>query len=307
MVSRRRWLAAASAMLVDSGCSATAAPRRQSDHWLIAGVGFSGARRIKHMDAGGNVQPQDIGEWVPLIAPVALAPTQLDIYVADAGHARLLRYDRTLDALAVMPGVQVTPLTRLRGGGDGSVYVLNPGVAEIRRYTRGGQPLPALRPQRATSHYSDFVVDPLSGKAYVVDSAHLSIDEIRPLGNIALEFQALPQPGPIASDGRHLFVAGSRCGCVTEFGNGRALRTYGAGQLRQPRALEHQGGRLWAIDSGMPGVCLVHAEGVEVISPMSLGLLQADALGGTQGQLWIADAAGRRVGAFHINPRRSRA
>lgn len=307
MVSRRRWLAAIGALAVGSGCSANAAPRRQNDHWLIAGLGFNGARRILHMDAGGNVRPQDIGAWLPLISPVAVAPTLLDVYVADVGHARLLRYDRMLDAMAVMPGVRATPLTRIHGGADGSVYILNPGIAEILRYTRGGQPLPPLRPQRATSHYSDFVVDQLSGKAYAVDSAHLSIDEIQPLGDIALELQTLPQPGPIAGDGRNLFVASSQCGCVTEFANGRVVRTYGAGKLRQPRALVHEGGRLWAIDGGAPGVSMVHAEGVEVISPASLGLLQADGLGATQGQLWIADAAGRRVGAFHINSRRSRA
>ena len=305
MVSRRRWLAAAGALLAGAGC-AEAAPRRDDNRWLIPGFGFNGARLATRMDAAGNVMPQDLGAFMPLVFPVAVAPAQLDVYVADAGSGQLLRYDRALDAIAVMPGVRVTPTTRIRTGTDGSVYVLDNGMAAIRRYTRGGRPLPALLPQRAASRYLDFVIDPLTGRAYAVDSAYLSIDEIQPLGNIAIELQRMDDPGPIASDGRSLYVAGSRCGCVTRFIDGRAVQRYGAGKLRQPRALVHEGGLLWALDRAERGIALVHEEGVDFLSPASLGLLQPEDLAGAQGQLWVADSAGRRVSAFHINRRRSR-
>lgn len=301
MVSRRRWLTVAGALLAGSGC-AVAAPRRK-DHWLTAGFGFNGARLITRMDSGGNAMPQDIGAWLPLQFPVAVAASLLDVYVADAGSAQLLRYDRALDAIAVMPTVRVTPTTRIRAGVDGSVYVLDNGIAEIRRYTRGGRPLPSLLPQRAAGQYLDFVIDQLSGRAYAVDSTYSSIDEIQPLGKIAIEFQRLDEPGPIASDGRSLFVASSRCGCVHQFIDGRVVRRYGAGKLRQPRALVHEGGQLWAIDGAERGIAMVHEEGVETITPASLGLLQPEGLAGSQGQLWIADSAGRRVAAFHITRR----
>jgi hypothetical protein len=71
-------------------------------------------------------------------------------------------------------------------------------------------------------------------------------------------------------------------------------------------ALVYESGLLWALDRTRRGVALVHEEGVEFLSPASLGLLQPEALAGTPGQLWVADSAGRRVAAFHINPRRSR-
>lgn len=300
MVSRRRWLLAAGALLagLGSGCSA-AAPRRKNA-WLAPGFSFNGARLITRMDGGGNALPQDIGAWLPLIFPVAVAPSQLDIYVADAGSGQLLRYDRMLDAVAIMPAVRVTHTTRIRAGVDGSVYVLENGIGEIRRYTRGGRPLPSLLPQRATSRYVDFAVDQISGISYAVDSAYSSIDEIQPLGKIAIELQRVDEPGPIASDGRSLYIAGSRCGCVTQFIGGRAARRFGAGKLRQPRALVHAGDRLWALDSAERGVLLVHEEGVELMSPASLGLLQPEGIAGAQGQLWVADAAGRRIVAFHI-------
>lgn len=302
MVTRRQWLAAAGALTAGF---AVAAPRRRSE-WLTPAFGFNGARLIRRMDAGGNPVPQDIGPWLPLTFPVAVAATPLDVYVVDAGSGQLLRYDRTLDAVAVMPGLRVTPTTRIQGGADGSIYVLEGGIGAIRRYTRGGQQLPSLLPQRAGIPYADFALDQLTGKAYAVDSAYSTIDEIQPLGNIAIEFQKVDEPGPIASDGQSLYIAGSRCGCVSQYLNGRLVRRFGAGKLRQPRALVHAGGLLWALDAAERGVLMVHEEGVEVLAPASLGLLQPEGIGGAAGQLWVADAAGRRVASFRVNARRSR-
>lgn len=307
MVSRREWLRAAAALAAGLADGLAAAAPKPRNEWLAPGFGFNGARLIRRMDAGGNAMLHDIGPWMPLTFPVAVAPTQLDVYVADAGSGQLLRYDRALDAIAVMPGLRVTPTTRIRAGSDGSVYVLESGIGEIRRYTRGGRPLPALLPQRTASMYVDFTVDQLTGKAYAVDSAYSSIDEIQPLGNIAIEFQRVDESGPVASDGRSLYVAGSRCGCVTRYMNGRIVQRYGAGKLRQPRALAHAGGLLWALDAAERGVLMVHDEGVEVLAPNSLGLLQPEGIGAAPGQLWVADAAGRRVASFNVNARRSRA
>lgn len=301
--NRRRWLAAAGALA--AGTAWPAAPR-PGNKWLLPAFSFNGARLMRRVDAGGSPLPQDVGDWLPLIFPVAVAATPLDVYVADAGSGQLLRYDRGFDAVAVMPNVRVTPTARIRAGADGSVYVLDDAMPGIRRFTRGGAALPALLPQRVGGRYLDFVVDRVSGRTYAVDSAYLSIDEIQPLGNIAIEFQRVDDPGPLASDGRSLYVAGGRCACVTRFINGRAVQRLGAGKLRMARALVHEGGELWAIDRAERGVALVHEEGVDFMSPASLGLLQAEGLAGAQGQLWVADPAARRVAAFNINPRRSR-
>lgn len=303
---RREWFRALAALSIGLAGGAFAAPAKRRNEWLAPGFGFNGARLIRRMDAGGNAMPQDIGPWMPLTFPVAVAPTQLDVYVADAGSGQLLRYDRALDAIAVMPGLRVTPTTRIRAGVDGSVYVLESGIGAIRRYTRGGQQLPSMLPQRAGIPYVDFAIDQLTGKAYAVDSAYSTIDEIQPLGKIAIEFQKVDEPGPIASDGRSLYIAGSRCGCVSQYLNGRLVRRFGAGKLRLPRALVHAGGLLWALDAAQPGVLMVHEEGVEVQPAASLGLLQPEGIAGAAGQLWIADAAGRRVASFQVDARRSR-
>jgi len=288
-----------------SGCLA-ATPRR-GEAVLEPLFSISGARLISRTDVGGNAMPGDLAQYVPLAFPVAAAASFNDIYIADAGAARLYRYDRALDAMAVMPEPRVTATTRLQAGPDGSIYVLDTFASEIRRYTRGGQALPALRPRLGTSRYANFAVDPLNAKVYAVDSAHLSIDEIQPLGQLSIEYQRLGTAGPIATDGRGLFVADARCGCVVEWIDGRAGRRFGGGKLQLPLSLavgeRHQ---IYAVAGSDRSIVLVHEEGVEPLSPASLGLLMPESIAAAQGMVLVADGAGHRVAAFRPGTRRER-
>ncbi|MBI4984560.1 MAG: hypothetical protein HZC24_04245 [Rhodocyclales bacterium] len=301
--SRRRLLQAGAGLLAAlcTGCAAGAA--RRGDALLEPLFSIAGARLIARMDVAGGAAPGAIGPHVPLLFPVAVAAAFNDIYIADAGAARLYRYDRALDAMAVLPETRIGPATRLQAGADGSIYVLDPFVGEIRRYTRGGRPLPPLRPRLATSRYSDFALDAATGKIYAVDSAQLAIDEIQPLGQLAIEYQRIEEPGPIAADGRGLYLGSAACGCVGEWIRGRPGRRFGAGQLRQPLALALLGPQLFALDGVDRSVVLAHEAGVDALTPAALGLLQPESLAAAGGLLLVADGAGRRVTAFR--PRRS--
>jgi hypothetical protein len=284
---------------------AAASPRRNSDDPLIPVFGIAGARLIGRMDAAGGAGLDAIGPYVPLIFPVAAAASLNDIYIADAGNSRLYRYDRMLDAMAVLPEVRVGPTTRLQAGPDGSVYVLDTFSSEIRRYSRGGQSLPSLRPRQITSRYVGFGLDPFTGKAYAVDTAHLCVDEIQPMGQLAIEFLRLDEAGPIASDGRSLFVGSAACACIVEWTRGRPVRQFGAGKLRQPLSIAVAGPQLVALDGFDRSIVLVHEEGVEALSPASLGLMMPESLAATDGMILVADGAGRRVTAFRLRARRS--
>ena len=301
--SRRRLLQAGAGLLaaVCAGC-AGAVPRRSTAP-LEPLFSISGARLISRIDAAGGAMPGAIGQYLPLVFPVAVASSFNDIYIADAGVSRLYRYDRAFDAMAVMSAGRIDPTTRLQTGPDGSLYVLDAFASEIRRYTRGGQQLPTLRSRQATSRYSGFVVDSLTGKAYAVDSAHLAIDEIQPLGNLAIEFQRLDEAGPVATDGRGLFVGSARCGCIVEWIQGRQGRRFGAGKLRQPLSLAVDGPNLYAIDGYDRSVALVHEEGVETMAAPSLGLQMPESIVAAAGMVLVADGAGRRVAAFRQRSR----
>ena len=263
----------------------------------------AGSRR-RLLQAGGAA-PGAIGAHVPLIFPVAVAASFNDIYIADAGAGRLYRYDRALDAMAVMPEARIGHGTRLQAGPDGSIYVLDSFAGEIRRYTRAGRQLPALHPHLATSRYSDFAVDPLTAMVYAVDSAHLAIDQIQPLGQLALAFQPIDEAGPIASDGRSLFVASASCGCIVEWLQGRMGRRFGAGKLRLPLSIAVSGANLFALDGYDRSIALVHEEGIETVAPAALGLTMPQSLAAAAGMILVADGAGRRVTALRLHARRA--
>lgn len=303
--SRRRALKAAAGMLA-ALCTGRAAIGRSSSAILEPLFSITGARIITRMDVAGGAAPDAIGAHVPLVFPVAVAASFNDIYIADAGSSRLYRYDRALDAMAVMPTVRVSQATRLQAGPDGSIYILDPFASEISRYARGGQQLPTLRPRQATSRYSGFALNPLTGKAYALDSAHLAIDEIQPLGQISIEFQRLSEAGPIATDGRGLYVASASCGCVIEWIQGRSGRRFGAGKLRQPLSIAVDGPDVFVLDGFDRSVALVHENGIETMSAAALGMLMPESLAATRGMILIADGAGRRVTAFRTGSRRPR-
>lgn len=297
--SRRRLLKAGAALLaVAAGGRLAAAPRGEAA--LEPLFAIPGARLVTRVDIGGNAMPGDVGQYVPLVFPVAAAASFNDIYIADAGVSRLYRYDRALDAMAVMPEPRIGTTTRLQAGPDGSIYVLDTFASEIRRYTRGGRPLPSLQPRLGTSRYAAFAVDPLNAKVYAVDSAHLTIDEIQPLGQLSIQYQRLGEAGPIATDGRGLFVADASCGCVVEWIEGRAGRRFGAGKLRRALSLAiDDRHRIYAVDAFDRSIALVHEEGVESLSPASLGLLMPESIStAAPGMILVADGAGHRVAAF---------
>lgn len=304
--SRRGVLKAAAGLLAALCTGCAAGVDRRGDAILEPLFSITGARIITRMDIAGGAMPDAIGPHVPLVFPVAVASSFNDIYIADAGAARLYRYDRALDAMAVMPTVRVSQGTKLQAGPDGSIYILDTFTSEIHRYTRGGQPLPSLHPRLATSRYSDFVVDATTGKAYALDSAHLVVDEIQPMGRISLDFQRLEEAGPLASDGRGLFVASARCGCVIEWIHGRQGRRFGAGKLRQPLSIVVDGPHMFVLDGFDRSVALVHEEGIETMSAADLGMLMPENLGVTHGMILIADGAGRRVTAFRHRSKRPR-
>lgn len=304
--SRRAFLQAGAGLAAGlwAGCN-EAAPRR-ADAILQPLFSIAGARTITRMDIAGSPMPGAFGQHLPLVYPVAAAASFTDIYIADAGTSRLYRYDRTLDAMAVLPELRVTPGTRLQAGPDGSIYVLDPFASEIRRYSRGGQALPSLPPRQPTSRYNAFALDPSTGKAYAVDSAHLVVDEIQPLGTLAIEFQRLDEAGPIATDGRGLFIGSASCGCVVEWIQGRPGRRFGAGKLRQPLAVAVLGPNVFALDGSDRSVALLHEEGLESMSPAALGMLAPESIGAAGGMILVADGAGRRVTAFRPASRLAR-
>lgn len=293
---RRRCLAAAGAILLGAchggsvGAGAGAGPAAP----LVPLRGLLGARLLLKTDALGSPLPGAYGAFQPFVFPVAVAAGPIDIFIADAGNGRLYRYDRSMDAMAVMP-VRAMRGTRLHAGSDGSLYVLDPGAAAIQRYARNGQPLPSLLPSLPTASYREFAVDPATGRGYAVDAANLRIDRIEPQGRLALAELESTALAPVAYEHGSLYVADVHCRCVIELRDGRERQRLAAGELRQPLAIAVSRGRIYAIDGFDRSLCVVHPGGVERMAPSTLGLVAPEALAVADGLVYVADGAGHSV------------
>ncbi len=297
--SRRRWLLAGGAVLLGACVSPgpTAPLARAASVPLLPAFGLPGARLLLKSGTGGTAAQSAFGPYQGFVFPVAVAATGLDIYIADAALGRIFRYDRGYAAMAVMP-VAASPTTRLQAGSDGSLYVLDAAGAGIHRYGRDGQALPVMHPLSPTSRYLDFALDPVSGRAFALDANHARIDRIEPLGRIATPETESVSGTAIAADGRSLFVADARCACVQEYREGRILRQWAAGEIRQPRALAVDRDRLYLLDGFDRSIAVVHPSGVERMSAAALGLVAPEAIAAHGGQLYVADGAGHAIAVF---------
>lgn len=301
--SRRTALRYGAALLAATLTGSVTAAARRSDKLLTPMLTIQGARLMARTNLNGYPPPDGIGAYQPLMTPVAIAAGMTDLYIADIGSARLYRYDRTLDAMAIMPERRIGAGVRLQIGPDNSIYVLDPYSSEIRRYMRNGQAMPTLRPRLPSTRYTEFAVHPLTGRCYAVDSANRCIDQIEPLGQLAIEFQRLEDSGPIAVDTRGLYVAGSQCRCIAEWIDGRRGRSFGGKTLTLPKAVALFGKQVVAIDAFDRHLLLANEEGSERISPQELGMLAPEALTSDQNLLYVADGSGHKVTAFHLRRR----
>lgn len=259
-----------------------------------------GGRLAPRTDALGTPNPAALGGFQPLVFPVAVAMAGADLYIADAGAGRLYRFEPALLALVPVAGISPVPGVRLQGGPDGLLYVLDPGASEIRRLSRVGRPLPALLPRLPASRYVEFAVDPVHGRVFASDGAHGAVDRFEPTGRQAVVVQAGAAPGPVAADGRALYLGDPGCRCILRWQDGIPPAALAEGELAQPRALAAGDGVVVALDGADRSLLVVSAAGQERVQAARLGMVAPEGLAIAGGLLYVADGAGQAVHVFRL-------
>jgi hypothetical protein len=199
-----------------------------------------------------------------------------------------------------VPGVSIAAGSLLRGSADGTLYVLDAMRGEIQRYGIDGRPLPALHPRVPSSRYLDFAVDSSSGRVFAVDAMWRVVDQIEPMGRIALAHLDIPAAGPLAMAGDSLLIADAKCKCVGEWRGGRLVRQLATGQVRLPKALVADAGEIYVLDGFDRSISRVFQGGLETLAATELNLLAPDQISVSGGIMYVADGASRTVAAFRI-------
>lgn len=275
---------------------------------LSPAMSYTGARILRRVDPQGmpSFQPDTFGPVTPFVFPVAVAASPFDLYIADAGLAALFRYDPALDAMMAVPGVRVTPQTRIAAVQDGSVVVVEPHRGAPRRYSRAGRSLQTIDPFNTAPRFDDVVVDSATGRYLGLDKIQRRIEEVQPLGRSSsiLAEDLLPrQPGALALDDRTLYAAGIDCQCIVAVDLVRREKRILVEDVAQVTAMTAGEGWLVVADN-VERVLRVYRDGMLRGDPDydSLHLVNPQGLSIGRGILYVADPGARRVASFHLRP-----
>lgn len=283
-----------------AGCGGTAMERAPGDRWLQPAFGITGATLTDKVDPTGHALPGGRESYLGFMFPVSAVASFGAIYIADAGHGRLFRYERSSNLMHALPGVRVAAGSVLRAGSDGSIYLLDAMGGAIGHYALNGRSLPALHGRVPGSRYLDFAVEPLTGRIFAIDSMWRVVDQIEPLGRIALAHLDLDEPGPVALDGDALLVADAKCKCVNEWRSGRLVRQLAVGQIRLPKALAVDGGEIYVLDGFDRSISRVFQGGLQTMAAAELNLIAPEQISVADGMMYVADGASRAVAVFRI-------
>ncbi|CAB1367718.1 conserved exported protein of unknown function [Denitratisoma oestradiolicum] len=247
--------------------------------------------------------PGTLGGLVDLNFPVAVAVTPQDIYIADFGTNKLYRYDRALDAIAIMPDVVVSSQTRLAAGPDGSVVVVTPDRGVARRYYRGGRLMMNIDPRLGAARYDDVALDPGTGRYYGLDRAFGRLEEIHPLGTVGTLLQGLlpDLPLAIAWDRRVLYVVGSACRCLMAVSMDTRSRGLVADGLKGFAGLAAGDGWVVIAENGARRLRILREGALaREVSYESLGLFDPRGMALERDMLYVADPGTRRIAVFRL-------
>lgn len=287
-----------------SRSAAAASNAAGNDAWLEPLFGVTGGRLTDKIDPSGMPLPGGNERHVPFLFPVAVVASLGALFIADAGHGRLFRYQHAGGMMAAVPGVRINTSSRLRAGAGGEVYVLDGVLGVIQRYSMLGQLQSPMQPRLPASHYLDFDVDPLSGRVFAVDSLTRYLDQVEPVGRLAIAHLQLDAAGPVALDGARLLTADAQCQCVNEWRDRRLVRKLALGQIRQPRALVADSGEIYVLDGFDRSISRVFEGGLEKLLPQQLNLISPEQIAVYGGMMYVADGASRTAAVFRIRRRR---
>lgn len=269
-----------------------------------------GGRLATSLDATGSPEPGSLRGYVNFISPSQLAVRGPDLYISDVGTRKLYRFDSLNQVLSVVPGVNVTPQTRMQVGSDLSLYVLDAHRSVILHITRGGRLLRTLPGTDLAINLVDFYLDEPFGRIVASDQLNQRLLTLPMAGrhvNILpdAEVGAFSALGAVAGVGREMFVLDTACACivrVTE--NGRVQERFGQGTLIQPRSMvADRYGRLFVADV-FDRTLKVFYQGALIarFEPHQLNVVGISGMAMDGGLLYLSDGPGARVVVFRVQP-----
>jgi DNA-binding beta-propeller fold protein YncE len=178
--------------------------------------------------------------YLSFISPVAVAARNNIVYVVDAGHRQVFRYDPARLSMMRFADTVGGTASALAVGPDLSLYVAEVGTGQVQHYSWDGRPLPAFRHDTAMRQPVGIVADDASGRVFIADSLYNHVVVFTGFGR-ALTILRPDEARSIESmargpDGLYLVDAIGRQVVVMAF-DGADLYAFGSEALKMPHAI----------------------------------------------------------------------
>lgn len=260
--------AAGSALLVAAllGACAADGPPARDDGGLLLPLG---------VHSGGFLAP---GAFRAFVAPVAVAASGPDVWVADAGLDAVFHLDPAAARLTRLPGLRARAGMRLKAPGDATLFVLDPGH-ELVRVSRDGAVLQRLADPVLLAGAADFALEPATGRLLVLDRGQGRIAVLS--GALAAQTTFLLPRGAGLQAPWAIAAAPSEAAYVIDRGrrrialvdrDGQLLAAFDPGTALPGFAQVDRRGRLFVHDAARGALHVFeNARAVAVLGPAELG------------------------------------
>lgn len=178
--------------------------------------------------------------YLTFLSPIAAAARNNFVYVVDAGHRQIFRYDEARQAITRFTDTIVTAASSIAVGPDLSLYITDLPSAQVQHFSWDGRQLPGFAHDIVLRHPVAVVVDDASSQVFVADSLYNHVVVFNSLGRalvtlrsdvpLSIESMARGPDGLYLVDrlGRQVVVMGL---------DGTDRYTFGSGTLKQPHAI----------------------------------------------------------------------
>lgn len=274
---------------------------------------LSGARLAPAVDRTGTALPfTGAAPFSAFIHPVAAAMRGNDLYIADSGAGRVLRFDLASDVMVAVPRAPVASGIRLVVGADYSLHVLDQARRRVLKLGRNGELLATYSEARDLVQPIALVVDDVRGEVIIADQLYRHFVVFHPLGGAARviypkgdDRNRVMSISAIALGKDAIHVSDPLCRCIAVVARDGAVRaTYGHQELGQPGAIaidRHE--RVFVADAFSQSVKLfVSGRLMGDISAAILGVREVADLSTNESHLVVTDGIGARVAVMRIAP-----
>ncbi|RZI42017.1 hypothetical protein EGT07_15580 [Herbaspirillum sp. HC18] len=321
MVTKRAFrprLAALMACLSLVACAVKGPADNLRDRPLLSPLPIlSGARLSVQTPTTFNAQPvpgRQMSGYLSFLSPVAAVARNHIVYVADAGHRQIFRYDPSLMTMSRFTDYPATSLAGMVVAQDMSVYVADTATQQVLHFAWDGKLVQSFSHPNAIARPVAVVLDEVTGRVFVGDSLYNHVVVFNSLGRALGTLKSLESHGiesmARGPDGLYLVDRVSRQVVVMGV-DGVDRYTIGNGTLKDPQAIAVDRFNRVFVSDGFDNTIKVY-EGGQLIATLGgsgatpVMFNRITYLSVDQNTLYVADSLNARIQSFLLAPPREK-